>query len=290
MISLNISIDFELGWGDLGRLSSDEVFYNRVKGGLQQIGNIVEALQVSHVSSTWGIVGGCCCSSLDDLFDAAPQVYQVVKRDLQAVASRRDLSGALFCNDVVKEIAKSPYIEVGSHSFFHLVPTQLEHWILRDDVAASIKAISGSTGKQVSSFIPPQNYYWPDEAFAATTIRYVRHTPSIFGYEYSQPCTGAKLSRLWNDLVAPAGYRVGKQDNVYLFFLRVDRGSYVWQAQVQMFRRLLKTATGSVFCYIHPHNLDKPLFVQRFKDFCAIVADAREKGMLSFCNFFRELL
>ena len=160
--------------------------------------------------------------------------------------------------------------------------------VLQSDVAASVARLRG-LGRDVDSFIPPQNYFWPDEAFVGTGIRYVRHTPHVCGYAYSDPRRPAKFVRLWNDLVSPVSYADAREPPVRLLFLRIDRGARLWERQLRMIRRLLTSGAGSLYCFSHPHNLDSAPLVHRFTQLCEAVGEAATAGTLTFCKFFRQL-
>ena len=290
MIAYNLSIDFELGWGDLARLTHDDVFYRRVVAGLSQTERVIDILNQSAIPSTWGVVGGCCSHSLAELRDIAPQAYDAVATPLETLSRyRSSYSDVLFCRDVVRAIARSSLIELASHGFLHLTPSGLSPAILQADVAASARVLRQVSGKSIESFIPPQNYHWPDEAFAGSGIRYVRHTPSVFGYPYSDARKPAKFARLWNDFIHPVEYHNSRGESARLLFLRIDRGELLWNAQLALIRRLLTSASGSLYCYSHLHNLDTPLALRRFAQLCDVVGAARDRGRLEFCGFFRDL-
>jgi len=290
MITLNLSIDFELGWGDLARLTHDDAFYRRVVSGLEQTANVMEVLRERAIPSTWGVVGACCYSSLEELREAAPRAFAAVEQQVQALARNRgSYLEVLFCRDAVGSIAQSTVIELASHGFVHLTPVGMDTGILRDDVVASAHVLRKLGGKEVVSFIPPQNYHWPDEAFAGSGIRYIRHTPSVFGHPYSDPRIPAKFARLWNDFIYPVRHASGRTDDARLLFLRIDRGERLWNAQMALIRRLLNSARGSLYLFSHPHNLDTPLIVERFAQLCDLIASSRDRGALQFTRFVREL-
>jgi peptidoglycan/xylan/chitin deacetylase (PgdA/CDA1 family) len=258
-----------------------------VVDGLARTRDVIALLEQRGIASTWGVVGGCCCASLDELRDRAPRAFPMVSGRLDAALRARPDSEwqILFCPEMVDAIAGSNVIEVGSHGFLHLVPNGVPAAVLRDDVAASVEVLRARTGKDVQSFIPPQNYHWPDEAFAGTGIEYVRHTPVVLGYPYSDPRSPAKFARLFNDFVRPVPHGgVAK-----LLFLRIDRGARLWNAQLQLIRRLIEAGDGAVYCFSHPHNLDSDEVLARFTELCDVLAQARDKGELRFRRFFREL-
>jgi peptidoglycan/xylan/chitin deacetylase (PgdA/CDA1 family) len=290
MITLNLSIDFELGWGDLGRLTHDDVFYRRVVSGLEQTANVMRVLRQRGIPSTWGVVGACCYSNLEELRAAAPRAFAAVEEQLQVLARKRDsYLEVLFCRGAVDSIAQSSVIELASHGFVHLTPVGMETRVLQDDVVASARVLRKLGGKEVESFIPPQNYHWPDEAFAGSGIRYIRHTPSVFGHPYSDPRTPAKFARLWNDFIHPVRYASSQGDGARLLFLRIDRGERLWNVQLALIRRLLNSGRGSLYLFSHPHNLDTPLVVGRFAQLCDLIAASRDRGAVQFTKFVREL-
>lgn len=290
MIALNLSVDFELAWGDLERVAYDDAFHGRVLGGLEQTDSVIQVLEQRRIPSTWGVVGGCCCDSLDEVRERATAIFAIVEKKLRLLRERRPaFARLLFCRRTVERIAGSAPIDVGSHGFMHLVPTGLDERVLQQDIVASTRALREIRGADIQSFIPPQNYVWPDSAFAGTGIRYVRHTPRIFGYEYSDPSAPAKLSRLWNDLWRPVDHRGSRGDPAKLLFLRIDRGARIWEAQLRLIRRLFVQGTGAIDLFTHPHNLDAPSVVHRFTQLCDLVAESRDRGKLSFRKFVREL-
>jgi|SRR5437588_3618967 len=289
MLAFNLSIDFELGWGELRRLASDERFYGRVVAGLAQTPQILAALARNRIPSTWGVVAACCASSVEDLRANAPTAFRVVEGRLVALAARRgSYAEALFCADAVATISRAAGVTLASHGFLHLLPVGVATSVLQSDVATSVTCLRGF-GSDVDSFIPPQNFYWPDEAFVGTSIRYVRHTPHVCGYAYSDPRRTAKFARLWNDLVSPVSYADAGEHPVRLLFLRVDRGRRLWERQLGMIRRLLSSGAGSLYCFSHPHNLSSTPLVHRFAQLCEAVGEAAIAGRLTFCKFFRQL-
>lgn len=290
MLAFNLSIDFELGWGDLRRVTYDDAFQHRVLKGLEQTPAILAALERNGVPSTWGVVGACCAESLEELRERAPGAFAAVEQELTALVQRRSAHReVLFCADAVTAIGQCAQVELASHGFLHLVPTIVPVPVLQSDVAASAASLRTFSGGVLESFIPPQNYHWPDEAFVGSSIRYVRHTPRIGGYSYSDPGKAAKFARLWNDLVRPGRYGRPGEQSARLLFLRIDRGARLWESQLRLIRRLLVSGTGALYCFSHPHNLDSAPLVRRFAQLCETVGEAAGRGAVTFTKFFREL-
>lgn len=288
--AFNLSVDFEQAWGDLERVTQDDAFYQRVVAGLEYTPEVLDVLARLRLPSLWGVVGACCHANLGELEAAAPRAFAVVEPRLRALAARRPaFERALFCREVIGRIAHHEFIELGSHGFLHLTPQGLDVEVLREDVTASAATLRALAGRDIQSFIPPQNYRWPDAAFTGSGIRYVRHTPSVFAYDYSDPRVTAKFARLWNDFVSPVGHRDAQGRPARLVFLRIDRGARLWDAQMRLFERLLRRRGGSLFCFTHPHNLDSALVLRRFAQFCELVAAARDRGDITFRGFVREV-
>lgn len=286
MLAFNLSIDFELGWGELTRVAHDDRFYRRVVRGLERTPQILAALR--SIPSTWGVVAGCCAASLEELQARAPDAFHVVEPQLAALAQRRRAyRDVLFCADVVRAIGRAADVELASHGFLHLLPAGVPTVVLRSDVAASVVSLRG-IASNLDSFIPPQNYDWPDEALIGTGIRYVRHTPVVCGYAYSDPRRAAKFARLWNDLVSPVSHG-GSEHPARLLFLRIDRGARLWERQLRLIRRLLSSEVGSLYLFSHPHNLDAAHLVRRFTQLCEVIGEAAAAGRLTFSKFFRQL-
>lgn len=291
MIAVNLSVDFELGWGDLERVARDDFFYRRVLGGLEQTESVIRILELHRIPSTWGVVGGCCSRSIDELRQRAPDAFPFVERKLMLVREgRTQYAQVLFCREVVETIAGSRLIDLGSHGFMHLVPKGLDTRVLHQDVAISTQTLREISGREIESFIPPQNYVWPELAFAGTSIRFVRHTPRIFGYDYSEPALPAKLSRLWNDLFRPVQHVGSRGESAQLVFLRIDRGESIWCSQMRLIRKLFARGAVSIDLFTHPHNLHAPQVVERFAHLCELIAEYHDRGRLTFRKFIRELV
>jgi peptidoglycan/xylan/chitin deacetylase (PgdA/CDA1 family) len=289
VLTFNLSIDFELGWGALSRLAADDRFHDRVAAGLEHTPAVIGALTRYAIPSTWGVVAACSAESVEELAAQAPDAFRVVEPQLATLASRRrDYRRVLFCPQAVTTISRAAGVELASHGLLHLLPGGIAVPVLRSDVAASVARLR-TTGAAVESFIPPQNYHWPDEALTGMGIRYVRHTPKVFGFAYSDPRPPAKIARLWNDLIRPVSYRGGREHNVRLLFLRIDRGAGAWERQLRLIRQLLGAGAGSLYCFSHPHNLDSTTLVRRFTQLCEAVRDAAAAGSLTFGKFFRQL-
>jgi len=287
VLVFNLSVDFELGWGELNRLAYDDLFLRRVMDGRLQTPAVLEELGRAGVPSTWGVVGSCCCGSFEELQAAAPAAFQTLEPQIRSLMARRpDYRDALFSRDLVSLISQAPRIELASHGFMHLLPSGLRSGVLNEDVRASARVLHELCGKPVESFIPPQNYHWPDSAFAGSTIRYVRHTPNVLSFPYSDPRLAAKFARLWNDLLRPVRHG---GTGALLLFLRIDRGQRLWSAQLALIRRLLSSAEGSLYCFTHPHNLDTPPVLRRFAQFCEVVAEAQSHGRITFGRFLRQV-
>lgn len=287
MTVVNVSVDFEMGWGDLGRLARDAEFRRRVEGGREQCYAIVETLRRAGIPSTWGIVGACCFDRIDELAAIGPSAFATVQPRLADVRARADHRALLFAPDLVAAIAASELIEVGSHGFMHLVPDGVPIEILHEDVAASVSVLERAVGRPIRSFIPPQNYHWPDAAFSGTSVTRVRHTPRVWGIPYSAPRRAAKVARLWNDFARPATHRDASGTRAQLVFLRTDRGPAAWRTQLRMLRRRLARNAGALACYTHPHNLYSPVHLQRFAELCDVIAEARARQTVSFGPFVR---
>jgi len=290
MIGFNLSVDFELGWGDLARITEDDEFRRRAIDGTERTLEVVDVLERGRVPSTWAVVGGCCCTSLDELQRRAPRPFAAVQPQLERLQrSRRDYERILFCPSVVQALAQRDLIEVGSHGFLHLIPAGLDTAVLQEDVAASVKLLQESYGRRVLSFVPPQNYFWPREAFAQTPIRYVRHSPIVYGRPYSARGLVVKLLRMGNDVLRPTRHPIRSGEHAALVFLRIDRGSGMWRVQLKTLRDAFRRMTGTVYCFTHPHNFHSSAAVRRLAELCDLVQEYRERRALEFRPFARDL-
>ena len=290
MIAFNLSVDFEMGWGDLERLAVDDAFYRRVVEGNGHVAEVIQLLGRLGMQSTWGVVGACCCGDIDEVRQSAPRPFRAVAGQLNELASRRsDYAEALFCRGTVEAIARAAHIELASHGFLHLVAPKNSSATLQEDAAASVRALGQFSGKPVRSFIAPRNFYWPDEAFSETQIQYVRHAPRILGQNYSDISTPARLARLWNDFISPTQVESSNGTAALLIYLRLDRGASLWSSQLRLLRRLLTSGSAVLYCYTHPHNLDNPHSISRLQELCELVGECRERDKLICPPFAREV-
>jgi peptidoglycan/xylan/chitin deacetylase (PgdA/CDA1 family) len=275
MIAFNLSVDFEMGWGDLERLAVDDVFYRRVIEGNDHVAEVIQLFGRLGMQSTWGVVGACCYGDIDELRQSAPRSFHTVGSQLNALLARRaDYSRALFCRGTVDAIARAADIELASHGFLHLGAPANSSATLQEDVAASVRALAQFSRKTIRSFIAPRNFYWPDEAFSKTQIKYVRHAPKILGQSYSGISIPARLARLWNDFILPTNIESSKGEAAVLIYLRLDRGESLWSSQLRLLRRLLTSGSGILYCYTHPHNLDTLHSILRLQQFANSSANA----------------
>ena len=152
-----------------------------------------------------------------------------------------------------------------------------------------MRALGQFSGKTVRSFIAPRNFYWPDEVFSETQIKYVRHAPRILGQRYSDVRIPARLARLWNDFILPTKAEGSNGAAALLIYLRLDRGASLWNSQMRLLRQLLTSGSGVLYCYTHPHNLDTPQSISRLQELCEIVGECRERGKLVCPPFAREV-
>ena len=290
VIAFNLSVDFEMGWGDLERLAVDDVFYRRVIEGNGHVAEVIQLLGRLGMQSTWGVVGACCYADIEELRQSAPRSFHAVGSQLSALVARRaDYSQALFCRGTVEAIARAAHIELASHGFLHLVAPKNSLATLQEDVAASVRALGQFSRETVRSFIAPRNFYWPDEAFSKTQIKYVRHAPRILGQSYSDVNIPARLARLWNDFILPTKTESSNGTAALLIYLRLDRGASLWSSQLRLLRRLLTSGSGLLYCYTHPHNLDTPHSISRLQELCELVGECRERGKLVCPPFAREV-
>ena len=108
MIAFNLSVDFEMGWGDLERLAVDDVFYRRVIEGNGHVAEVIQLFGRLGMQSTWGVVGACCYGDIDELHQSAPRSFHAVGDQLNSLVARRaDYSRALFCRGTVEAIARA---------------------------------------------------------------------------------------------------------------------------------------------------------------------------------------
>ena len=290
MIAVNFSVDFELAWGDLARAACDTDFRRRVDTGSSNVARILEILEAFAIPSTWGIVAACCIPDMDRLQGIAPALFDAVRDPLSELRrSCEGWRGMLFRPDLVKAVAASRLVEVGSHGFLHLTPRTASSDTFVEDVRVSVRLLEETLQRPVASFIPPRNYFWPDRAFAGTGIHFVRHTAVLFLYQYSDPGRGAKAARLWNDLVSPVANEDADGGKVWFAFLRTDRGDAVWRRQLALLRNLVEHREGSLFCYTHPHNLDTAVSLARFGQFCDMVSSAQQRDLVGYRPFLRHV-
>lgn len=290
MVGFNLSVDFGLGWGDLERIARDDEFHRRAVNGAQRTLEVADLLEQARIPSTCAVVGGCCRASLDELQERAPRSFAAIWSGLERFQrSRGNYGRVLFCRPTVDPLARRKLIETGSHGFLHLIPTDLDAAVLQEDFAASVRVLPEACGREVLSFVPPQSYCWPREAFARTSIRHVRHSPIVYGRPYSGRGVLAKMLRLGNDVLRPTREVEAQGDKAARVFLRVDRGEAMWRIQLRTLEAAFKQTEGTVYCLTHPHYGHSSETLRRLADLCDLVQEYRERGMLRFQPFARNL-
>ena len=98
VIAFNLSVDFEMGWGDLERLAVDDVFYRRVVEGNGHVAEVIQLLGRLGMQSTWGVVGACCYADIEELRQSAPRSFHAVDSRIRRArgAPSRLFTGAIL--------------------------------------------------------------------------------------------------------------------------------------------------------------------------------------------------
>lgn len=274
MTGLNLSFDCELAWGDLERCAHSDSYATAVLRGREATGEVIDLLGRYGLRSTWGVTAAIACSSLADVEREAPQSYAAIgDAVVRALGGRADRERLLFDQDMIRLLAEAPGVEIGSHGFTHLEATKYPAAVLRADLAASVRVLERFSRNPVESFIPPRNCLWTAESLLGTGIRNVRHVPTVLGSHYGSDGGWARGARLFNDLVQPATSLGSDGQPCWLVFLRLDRGKLVFRQQVGMIRRIAGRKRGTLYCYLHPHNVATPTARRRLETIMMVLSD-----------------
>ncbi len=119
-----ISLDFELYWGIRDKKTIEEYGEN-VLGAWKVVPKLLELFKRNSIHATWAIVGAMMCENYEDLVHKSPEIlpeyseevlspYKEFYSEISAVPS-----DYLFGKQLVDLVQKTPFQELGTHTFSH---------------------------------------------------------------------------------------------------------------------------------------------------------------------------
>jgi len=180
--TLIVSLDFELFWGmqDGWKLSEYEA---NVLGGRKAIPQMLELFQKHGIHATWATVGFLFGENEEELRKYFPK--ELPAYDNTALSAYRCFSSSgsdektapcYYGASLIKEIAKVPHQEIGSHTFSHYYcreTGQTTEQFLSDMEAA--KAIAADKGFDLQSVVLPRNQCEPEYTKVLTDLGFTTY-------------------------------------------------------------------------------------------------------------------
>lgn len=122
---LTLSLDFELFWGTRDHRSL-AAYGPRVEGGRTAIPRILELFEEFDIHATWAIVGFVFFEGPADLIERLPSVlpdYAEARLspypEISSIGTPRLPREYFFAPELVDQIRRTPFQEIGSHTFSH---------------------------------------------------------------------------------------------------------------------------------------------------------------------------
>lgn len=199
-----ISLDFELYWGMLDKVSLED-YRENLTGGRKAIPQMLELFQHSGIHATWATVGFLFCQDLAELRREAPASKPAYRLRRLCPFRYLDENDALdpqfhVAPELIDLIRGTPGQEVGTHTFSHyycLEQGQTKR-NFNDDIAQAV-ALAARRGIALRSLVFPRNQWNPEYLpdIAAHGIRCFRGNPSGWMYRASPDEAQHPLQRMF---------------------------------------------------------------------------------------------
>jgi len=267
---VTISIDTELGWGNIHSGDYDELT-ERLDEGKNAIAALLDCLERYDIPATWAVVGQLCREWSDD---GPPESAGPVLQDRE-VPWERDWWHA---PELVERIATSPVgHEIGSHSANHLVYSQSSTDATANDL--ELFHSLASDYRPFDSFVFPQNGIAHLNLLKEYGFRCYRGRPPFLG---TDPSPTVFRPRRDDDLVnVPASTALRHY---------ADRGPLLSRVPMRVKRRLLCVGADlavrreAVFhLVLHPIDFtleDGQELLSSLETFLSTVSRRRDRGDL----------
>jgi hypothetical protein len=161
---LIISLDFELYWGMLGKISLDN-YRENLLGVRSVIPRILKLFREYQVHSTWAIVGYLFYKSTRELIDGLPTKRPAYVnsnlcpyRYISLIEGNDELDIFHFAPSLIKMIMSEPGQEIGSHtlSHFYCLEKGQDSDAFEDDLEVAIR-VASRYGLRLESLVFPKN-------------------------------------------------------------------------------------------------------------------------------------
>lgn len=121
--ALVISLDFELIWGMIDKITSKDII-KKVNNVKEVVPKILNLFKTYEIHATWAVVGLITSSSKEEIIEHLKNIKVNYHNESLKPSNILDhihqLETSLLCNiDLVKSIQNIPHQEIGSHSFSH---------------------------------------------------------------------------------------------------------------------------------------------------------------------------
>jgi len=162
--TLIISLDFELYWGMLGKISLED-YRENLTGVPAVIPRLLKLFKEYRIHCTWAVVGLLYFESRLALIEALPEKRpEYVDSSfcpynyISIMNDDESQDTMLFAPELIKMIMSEPGQEIGSHTFshFYCLEEGQNREAFRDDLEAAIR-VASKYGLRLESLIFPKN-------------------------------------------------------------------------------------------------------------------------------------
>lgn len=159
-----VSLDFELFWGMQDICPLDR-YRDHVMGGRKAIGSLLELFQRHGIHATWATVGMMFAEDEAEAkryFPSPKRLPSYIKSECSAYRCFGHIpetdQDCFFSPDLIKQIADTPGMEIGSHTFSHYYCREAGQTIdqFEADIQAAVQ-IAQDKGYRLSSIVLPRN-------------------------------------------------------------------------------------------------------------------------------------
>lgn len=190
--NFTISLDFELYWG-MRDVQTLESYQEHIRNVHFVIPKLLELFMKYEIHATWAIVGFLFLKDKDELLKKFPSeipAYTNKQFDPYDYIKKNDLLKEYhFAPECIELIKKTPYQEIGTHTFSHYYTLEegQTYQQFKRDLESAI-SIQSSTGQKCRSIVFPRNQYNTEhlKIIKSLDINFYRGNPIYWLYKPRQ--------------------------------------------------------------------------------------------------------
>lgn len=263
-----ISLDVEMQWGfyDIPtRLSEPSIL--RIP---EVVRRLLELFERYGVQSTWGIVGGLTCETVEELqSELATIPFGYLNERCHPATIIQEIARRphhFLAPQFVEQIRSAPNVEVASHTFSHFYTRELP---FSEDAWRADLRLAKTKLPEATTLLFPRNQYHKKALEVAREFGFkaFRVNPNHFLYRVDTSGKGTLPLRLMRlaDHYFPLGSHqlvesAGDQISYSRFLRPPERSSYLRRRKVDRIKQSMTVAAmkdRDYHIYFHPHNLSQ---------------------------------